>query len=53
MHSHKDGGKPVDTPELQFAYQPQDFSAFRETGESWKVITADMPEHLAFEPGHG
>src|SRR5262245_2641816 len=53
MHSHKDGGKPIDTPHLEFAYQPQDFSMFRETGESWKVITPDMPEPTTFEPGTG
>jgi len=26
----------MDTPELEIAYAPQDFSAFRENGESWK-----------------
>jgi hypothetical protein len=53
MHSNANGGKPVDTPELDFAYAPQDFRAFRETGESWKVITPDMPEPTKFEPGTG
>ena len=37
MHSHHNGGRPVETPHLEFAYQPQDFSAFRETGESWRT----------------
>lgn len=50
MHSHHAGGKPVDTPQLEFAYQPQDFSAFRETGESWRVITKDTPQPTTFEP---
>jgi len=53
MHSNNDGGKPVDTPELEFAYAPKDFNAFRETGESWKVITPDMPEPTKFQPGTG
>src|SRR5262245_46325847 len=29
MHSHHDGGKPIETPHLEFAYLPQDFAAFR------------------------
>jgi hypothetical protein len=53
MHSNNDGGKVVNTPELEFAYAPKDFSAFRENGESWKVITPDMPEPRKFEPGTG
>jgi hypothetical protein len=53
MHSRADGGKPVATPHLEFAYQPKDFRAFRETGESWKVITSEMPEPKIFDPGHG
>jgi hypothetical protein len=50
MHSHRDGDKPIDTPHLEFAYQPQDFSAFRETGESWRVVTKDTPQPTTFEP---
>jgi hypothetical protein len=50
MHSHAAGGRAIDTPELQFAYQPQDFSAFRETGETWRKITVDTPQPLGFEP---
>jgi len=50
MHSHHAGGKPIDTPHLEFAYQPRDFSAFRETGESWRIITKDTPQPTTFEP---
>ena len=50
MHSHHAGGKPIDTPHLEFAYQPQDFSALRETGESWKTITKDTPQPTTFQP---
>jgi hypothetical protein len=53
MHSKAAGGKAIATPELEFSYVPQDFSAFRETGESWKVITPDMPEPTTFQPGTG
>jgi hypothetical protein len=53
MHSHHDGGKVVDTPQLEFAYRPKDFRAFCETGESWRVITPEMPEPRTFDPGHG
>jgi hypothetical protein len=53
MHSHKLDGKPIDTPELAFSYAPRDFSAFRETGESWRVITPQMPEPSTFQPGSG
>jgi len=50
MHSHHAGGKPVDMPQLEFAYAPQDFSAFRETGESWQIITKETPQPTTFEP---
>ncbi len=51
MYSHQQGGKPIDTPHLEFAYQPIDFRAFRETGASWKMITKDTPQPTTFEPG--
>ena len=50
MHSHHAGGKPIDTPQLELSYRPQDFSAFRETGESWRVVTTDTPQPTKFEP---
>jgi hypothetical protein len=50
MHSHQAGGKAVETPQLEFSYAAQDFSAFRETGESWKVITNNTPQPKTFEP---
>ena len=50
MHSHHQGGQPVATPHLEFAYQPRDFSAFRETGASWQIITKDTPQPTTFEP---
>ena len=53
MHSHAAGDKPIDTPHLEFAYQPQDFRPFRETGESWRVLTPEIPQPTTFEPGKG
>jgi hypothetical protein len=44
-------GTPIDTPQLNIAYQPVDFGAFRERGATWKLITADTPEPLEFAPG--
>jgi hypothetical protein len=51
MRSHELAGKPIDTPHLEFAYQPIEFGAFRETGASWKLITKDTPQPTTFEPG--
>jgi hypothetical protein len=53
MQSHHLGGKPVATRHLELAYQPQDFSSVRETGQSWQIIRADMPEPTVFQPGRG
>ena len=50
MRSHHAGGQPVETPELEFGYQPQDFRAFRETGESWQVVTVETPQPTTFAP---
>jgi hypothetical protein len=53
MHSRHRGGVSIDTPELDVSYRPQDFSALCENGESWKVMTVDMPEWETFVPGRG
>ena len=50
MHSHQANGKPVATPQLEFSYPAQDFLAFREMGESWRVVTADTPQPTLFLP---
>lgn len=44
-------GKPLDTPHLAIAYQAVDFKSFRESGASWKRITADTPQPTTFSPG--
>ncbi|HJT31788.1 MAG TPA: hypothetical protein VJ783_07020 [Pirellulales bacterium] len=43
-------GTPLDTPQLEFAYQPRDFRAMREMGASWKIITDETPEPQGIEP---
>jgi len=35
---------PLDTPHLEIAYQPMDFSALRERGASWKILTEEIPQ---------
>jgi hypothetical protein len=45
MDSRIAGDKPLDTPWLNVAYQPQDFRAMREMGASWKIITDATPQH--------
>jgi hypothetical protein len=37
-------GRPLLTPELDFAYKPRAFKAMRENGKSWKIVTDAMPE---------
>ncbi len=43
-------GTPIATPHLEFAYAPRDFSAMREMGLSWKIITEDIPEPQGINP---
>ena len=37
-------GKALETPQLDISYTPTDFRAFREMGETWKIITPDRPQ---------
>jgi hypothetical protein len=50
MHSHAAGGKVIETPELKIAYATPDWSAFREDGSSWQVVTAETPQPTTFAP---
>ena len=44
MDSRAAGGRDLETPQLAIAYEPKDFSAMREMGETWKIITPGIPE---------
>jgi hypothetical protein len=52
MHARA-AGRAIETPELAIAYTPRPWREFRELGESWKVITKDVPQPTGFEPGDG
>ena len=47
VDSYEQSGRPLATPHLEFAYKPQDFRAFRETGELWKWTTPEGPPEPA------
>lgn len=51
VDSKADGGKTLDTPHLRLAYQPRDYKAYREMGESWKIITEEIPEPRGITSG--
>ena len=51
MDSRIQGGRPLRTPHLMFAYKPMDFREMREMGASWKIITEDRPEPKGIEFG--
>lgn len=52
MHSYFEKGQALmKTPQLEFSYKPKNFNQFREMGESWKVITKDMPLPRDFVEG--
>lgn len=51
MHSRRQEGESLATPQLEFAYAPIDFRRFRETGATWKLITKATPEPDRILPG--
>jgi hypothetical protein len=44
MLSRANTSEVLKTPHLEFAYAARDFSAMREMGESWKIVTKDTPQ---------
>lgn len=50
MHSWEQKGKAIETPHLAIRYQPKEWSAFRENGNSWSILTKDVPQPAGFEP---
>ncbi|MBX3435960.1 MAG: hypothetical protein KF861_00495 [Planctomycetaceae bacterium] len=51
MHSHHEGNRKLATPQLVFPYAATDFTAMRERGASWTVLTEDTPKPPRLEPG--
>lgn len=51
MDSRFEQHRLVPTPHLDVPYQPRDFRAMREMGESWKIITEEMPQPQGINPG--
>jgi hypothetical protein len=49
MHARAEG-KARKTPHLEFAYAARDFTAMRETGASWKVVTEAAPQPAGIDP---
>lgn len=50
MKSRSQDGAEFPTPYLDFGYPAVDFSAFRENGKSWELLTYDVPEPAWLEP---
>ncbi len=50
MQSYEQDGRVVETPHLNIAYRPRDWSDMRENGATWQVITADTPQPTGFSP---
>jgi hypothetical protein len=44
MHSRAEAGKALKTPHLEFGYAARDFTAMREMGASWKIVTEATPQ---------
>jgi hypothetical protein len=51
LRSHHAGGSPIETPNLALRYAPRDFSAFRENGASWQILTRETTQPVDFSPG--
>ena len=51
MKARKAPGHPLHTNQLHYRYQASDFSHVRENGDSWKIITEDIPQPPGFNNG--
>jgi hypothetical protein len=50
MDSRFGDHQPLATPQLEIAYAPRDYRAMREMGDSWKIITEEIPEPPGIDP---
>ena len=50
MQSYENDGRLIKTPHLNIAYQAADWSAMRENGQTWRVITTETPQPTTFAP---
>lgn len=50
MRSYERGGGEIKTPHLEIAYQTSDWQAMRESGATWRILTADVPQPISFSP---
>jgi hypothetical protein len=44
MDSRAGKGREIETPQLEFSYPSVDFTAMREMGATWKIVTPDTPQ---------
>ena len=44
MRATQQPGKPLRTPHLEMSYRPLDYRAMREMGETWKILTPEVPQ---------
>lgn len=52
VDSYAAGGKPIESPDLAaIQYQPTDWSAMRERGATWNILTEDTPEPRGITKG--
>ncbi len=50
MRSYERRGAVIETPELSIAYKASDWSMMRENGDTWKILTKDVPQPTEFAP---
>lgn len=44
MRATQQPGQPLHTPHLEMSYKPLDYRAMLEMGETWKILTPDVPQ---------
>jgi hypothetical protein len=49
MRSRAGSGEVIETPHLEFPYSARDFTALRENGASWKIVTEDTPQPMGID----